>query len=179
MHATRILLGMAENNAWSNEVLHRALSGLTDGEVKATRTSFFPTIHLTLTHILLVDWFYIDGLTESGRGRAAFEVDEPYATLGEITKAQRASDRRLVEFVRSLDGESALEKKVKLLFRSGPADEKVVNVLLHLFEHQIHHRGQVHAMMSGTKVTPPQLDEFFLDGDAPAREVVMQEIGLR
>jgi len=34
-------------------------------------------------------------------------------------------------------------------------------------------------MMSGTKVTPPQLDEFFLDGDAPAREVVMQEIGLR
>jgi uncharacterized damage-inducible protein DinB len=36
--------------------------------------------------------------------------------------------------------------------------------------HQIHHRGQAHAMLAGTSVAPPQLDEFFLDYDASRRE---------
>jgi len=38
-------------------------------------------------------------------------------------------------------------------------------ILTHLFVHQIHHRGQVHAMLAGTSVPPPQLDEFFLSED--------------
>ena len=38
-------------------------------------------------------------------------------------------------------------------------------LLPHLFQHQIHHRGQAHAMLAGTGVAPPQLDEFFLDWD--------------
>jgi uncharacterized damage-inducible protein DinB len=42
-------------------------------------------------------------------------------------------------------------------------------VLNHLFVHQIHHRGQVHAMLAGTSVKPPQLDEFFLAQDEPLR----------
>jgi uncharacterized damage-inducible protein DinB len=32
---------------------------------------------------------------------------------------------------------------------------------MHLYQHQIHHRGQAHAMLSGTRIKPPQLDEFF------------------
>jgi hypothetical protein len=40
-------------------------------------------------------------------------------------------------------------------------------VLAHLFEHQIHHRGQAHAMLAGTAAKPPQLDEFFLAEEAP------------
>jgi uncharacterized damage-inducible protein DinB len=47
--------------------------------------------------------------------------------------------------------------------------ERVDRLLLHLFQHQIHHRGQIHAMLSGTHVTPPQLDEYYLDGDAALR----------
>jgi uncharacterized damage-inducible protein DinB len=43
--------------------------------------------------------------------------------------------------------------------------ETAGRTLLHLFQHQIHHRGQAHAMLAGTNVAPPQLDEFFL-GDA-------------
>ncbi len=48
---------------------------------------------------------------------------------------------------------------------SGVMLETVGNTLLHLFQHQIHHRGQVHAIPSGTRVAPPQLDEFFLEFD--------------
>jgi uncharacterized damage-inducible protein DinB len=47
--------------------------------------------------------------------------------------------------------------------------ERVDRLLLHLFQHQIHHRGQVHAMLSGTRVASPQLDEFYLEGDRQRR----------
>ena len=47
----------------------------------------------------------------------------------------------------------------------GRPKERIGAVLAHLFQHQIHHRGQAHAMLAGTDVKPPQLDEFFLDHD--------------
>ena len=48
---------------------------------------------------------------------------------------------------------------------AGLVPERLDAVLAHLFQHQIHHRGQAHAMLAGTDVPPPQLDEFFLDWD--------------
>jgi len=50
-------------------------------------------------------------------------------------------------------------------------------LLLHLFQHQIHHRGQAHAMMSATAVSLPQLDEFFVAGEAPLRAGEFTELG--
>ncbi|MGL1143213.1 hypothetical protein ACSTLN_23785 [Vibrio parahaemolyticus] len=46
-----------------------------------------------------------------------------------------------------------------------------------MFQHQIHHRGQAHAMLAGTPVAPPQLDEFFCAGDAPLRATDLAELG--
>jgi uncharacterized damage-inducible protein DinB len=51
-------------------------------------------------------------------------------------------------------------------------------VLMHLHVHQIHHRGQVHAMLAGTPVKPPQLDEFFMREELPLREAELRELGL-
>jgi uncharacterized damage-inducible protein DinB len=50
-------------------------------------------------------------------------------------------------------------------------------LLLHLFQHDIHHRGQAHAMLSATSVSPPQLDEFFAVGEAPLRAAEFAELG--
>ena len=55
--------------------------------------------------------------------------------------------------------------------------ETVGTVLPHLFVHQIHHRGQAHAMLAGTSVPPPQLDEFFCTGEAPLRAQDFAELG--
>jgi uncharacterized damage-inducible protein DinB len=55
--------------------------------------------------------------------------------------------------------------------------ERMDRLLLHLFEHQIHHRGQAHAMLSGTDIAPPQLDEFFSEGEAPLRAREFAELG--
>jgi uncharacterized damage-inducible protein DinB len=51
------------------------------------------------------------------------------------------------------------------------------HVLAHLYMHQTHHRGQVHAMLSGTPVKPPQLDEFLMPSDAPLRDEDMRALG--
>ena len=55
--------------------------------------------------------------------------------------------------------------------------ERMDRLLLHLFQHDVHHRGQAHAMLSGTSVSPPQLDEFFSAGEAPLRAAEFAELG--
>ena len=176
MDARAVLLGLAQNSAWANLRLHRACGQLTEEERRAPRTSFFPTIHGTLTHIVLVDEYYVDALEENGRGRAAFADEDPFATFAPLARAQRAVDRRLVAWVRALPDEAALERPVSLVRRTGVQVERAGAVLLHLLEHQIHHRGQAHAMLAGTRVAPPQLDEFFLDADLPLRKAELEEL---
>ena len=55
--------------------------------------------------------------------------------------------------------------------------DRAAHVLAHLFMHQTHHRGQVHAMLSGTSVPPPQLDEFLMPSDAHFRVADMAALG--
>jgi uncharacterized damage-inducible protein DinB len=55
--------------------------------------------------------------------------------------------------------------------------ERAGHVLAHLFNHQTHHRGQVHAMLAGTAVAPPQLDEFMMPSEAHLRVPDMQAFG--
>jgi uncharacterized damage-inducible protein DinB len=61
--------------------------------------------------------------------------------------------------------------------RDTPQHDSRLRLLSHLFEHQLHHRGQVHAMLSGTSVAPPQLDEFFCAGESGLRAVDFAELG--
>jgi uncharacterized damage-inducible protein DinB len=75
-------------------------------------------------------------------------------------------------------GEADLDRKVVLKRRTPVPPERIGDVLAHLFVHQIHHRGQVHAMLAGTDVPPPQLDEFFLEGDAPLIANDLAALGL-
>ena len=55
--------------------------------------------------------------------------------------------------------------------------ERCDRLLMHLFQHDIHHRGQAHAMLSSTSVAPPQLDEFFPAEEAPLRAEEFAELG--
>ena len=160
---------LARANALANQRLLTACERLGDGEFTAPRTGFFPSLKATLNHILVVDWFYVDALEGGTLGPAAWADEEPFATATELRAAQAAVDHRLLAFCQGL-GPADLTRPVQLLRSRGPVDtDNVAAVLLHLFQHQIHHRGQAHAMLSGTAVAPPQLDEFLLMEDAPRR----------
>jgi uncharacterized damage-inducible protein DinB len=170
---------MARNNAWANRRLFEACAKLDEGALRTRRISFFPSIHLTLNHILLVDWYYLDALDNGGqRWRELYALgDQPCATLVELRREQSAADRRLIAYCDAIDA-GGVEATV-ILNRPGDVQypERAGDVLAHLFQHDIHHRGQVHAMLAGTEVVPPQLDEFFLAQDAPLRAAELEALG--
>ncbi len=174
---------MAYNNAWANHRLLTACGQLPQEEFVAPRTSFFPSLWGTLNHILTVDWYYVDALERAFRGeppnresRRFFEPEEPCATCAELACEQRAVDRRLVTACIALD-DAQLELPVGVQRRTGIEYESATRLLAHLFQHQIHHRGQAHAMLAGTSVAPPQLDEFFCANEAHLRARELSELG--
>ena len=169
---------MARNNLWSNDRLHRAVLSLQPGEFEARRTSFFPSIKATLNHILSVDLFYLDMMEEGGVGLAVFDRFTEFDDPKKLAEAQTDFDRRLVAFCDRLSA-ADLERRVTTdRGEEGKIPERIGDLLAHLYLHDIHHRGQVHAMLSGTSVAPPQLDEFFLNYDLKFRREEVKRLGL-
>lgn len=169
---------MARNNLWSNDRLYRAVLQLKPGEFEAKRIGFFPSIKETLNHILGCDHLYLDFVEEGGLGAVAADDFVDFDDAAELAAAQAASDRRLIAFCDGLQL-SDLERRVVTDRRGdGMIPERIGDLLAHLFIHQIHHRGQVHAMLSGTSVNPPQLDEFFLDYDQRLRRSEVERLGI-
>jgi uncharacterized damage-inducible protein DinB len=167
---------MAYNNAWANHRLLTACLALTPEEFTAKRTGFFPSLRATLNHILIIDHFYIDAMEGGTLGPAAFAVDEPCETVAALMQAQAAVDRRLLKVVEALDS-AGLQRIVSVHRETSIQRERMDRLLLHVFQHDIHHRGQAHCMLSGTSVSPPQLDEFFAVGEAPLRAKEFAELG--
>jgi uncharacterized damage-inducible protein DinB len=177
------LLTQAYNNAWANHRLLGACAQLSQAEFEAARTGFFPSIKATLNHNLTVDWFYLDAIERSLAGRPAneaarafFEPEEPCATCAALRAEQSQCDRRLIAVCAVLDA-ATLRRDIAVPRSAGIVQEPLPRLLAHLFQHQVHHRGQAHAMLSATQVAPPQLDEFFCAGDAPLRAAEFAELG--
>jgi uncharacterized damage-inducible protein DinB len=169
---------MAANNRWSNDRLYRAVLALQPGEFEAARISFFPSIRLTLNHILAVDHLYLDFLEEGGVGADAYDAFAEFDDPRQLAAAQAEADERLIAFCGGLS-EADLDRRVATDRREdGIVPERIGDLLAHLFLHQIHHRGQMHAMLSGTSVKPPQLDEFLLDYDLELRRKEVERLGL-
>jgi len=147
---------MAYNNAWSNHRLLSTCIRLTQAEFEAARAGFFPSIQATLNHIFVVDQFYIDALEGGTLGPAAWANAVPCPTISELQAAQAAVDRRLIAWCDSLD-DSGLDRTIEVHRGTRVQRERADRLLLHLFQHQIHHRGQAHTMLCGTRIPPPQL----------------------
>ncbi|WP_417578957.1 DinB family protein [Pelagibacterium sp.] len=166
--ALRMIAKLARNNALANLRLANAVARLGDDGFLARRTGFFPSLKATLNHILVVDWFYIDALEGGTLGPGAWEDETPFATAEALYDAQRKSDARLVGLCQALNV-TDLSRPVRLHRQGKIQTERRDDVLNHLFAHQTHHRGQAHAMLAGTPVAPPQLDEFIVFDDAKFR----------
>lgn len=147
-------------NQWANGRLYDSVAALPDDEYFKDRPSFFGSIHRTLNHILLADriWF------------ARIEVTEPitvaldtelYRTLPELGTAREAEDRRIMDYLDGL-GEATLAGDLDYAnTRGDPFTTPLRLVLQHVFNHQTHHRGQVHDMLSQTDIETPVLDLLY------------------
>lgn len=167
---------LARNAHLANRRLFRAIAALRPGEWAAPRTSFFPSLKATLNHVYTVDRFYLDALKGGTLGHAAFEPVEPFATPDALQPAQFALDLAAIAFVEGLDP-AGLSRPVHIHRGSRIQTDTVADTLMHLFLHDQHHRGQVHAMLAGSSVKPPQLDEFFMADDARFRAEDLAALG--
>jgi len=167
---------MAYNNAWANHRLLAACARLPQDEFVAPRTGFFPSLRATLNHILIIDHFYVDAMEGGTLGPAAWANEEPCETVAALQQAQAGVDRRLISVATSLDA-TGLERIIHVHRGTRVQHERLDRLLLHLFQHQVHHRGQAHAMMSSTSLRPPQLDEFFSVDEAPLRAEELAALG--
>lgn len=156
------------NNAWSNHRLHTACANLTQDEFEAERSGFFPSLQRTLNHIYVIDLFYIDALEGGWLGPKAWQYEVPHSSMTELKSAQAAMDKRLIALCDALTPD-LLNDIVRVNRGTRVQNERRDRLLMHLFQHQIHHRGQAHAMLSSTPIKPPQLDEFFPEGEAVLR----------
>ena len=131
---------------------------------------------MTLNHIFVVDLFYVGALEGGWLGPKAWENPVPCPSLAELKGAQASVDNRLIAVCNALTPD-LLGGIVQVNRNIRVQTERRDRLLMHLFQHQIHHRGQAHAMLSGTIIEPPQLDEFFSIAEAPLRAAEFDCLG--
>ncbi len=161
MTALHLLVQMARNSAWANDTLFDVILPLDSRVLHLPRPVFFGSIIATLNHIHSVDLFYIDALEGGGLGREVYTAQD-FDAVDQLAKAQADADARLIAFCEALT-EQNLSDLRRTERPDGSFEERVDALLLHLFQHQVHHRGQVHGLLSHAGVAPPQLDDFHLE----------------
>jgi len=166
----------AHANRLANHRLHAAAQALGDAEFHAPRTSFFPSLAATLNHILAIDAYYIGALHRDADLPQKYRAFVPAATPGELAARQQASDERLIAWCEALT-DAGCDAIIEMDRGDHVQRDRAAHVLAHLFMHQTHHRGQAHAMLAGTAVAPPQLDEFLMPSDAGFRTADMAALG--
>jgi uncharacterized damage-inducible protein DinB len=148
----------AAYNRWANARLYQAALALGDAHYRRNVGAFFKSMHGTLNHILVTDRIWLKRLTGEGdhpdRLDAIIHDDRPALAL-----ARADEDDRIIRYVASLD-EAMLDGLQEYKTTSGkPFTQKRSDILAHLFNHQTHHRGQAHTILSicaGRE--PPPLD---------------------
>jgi uncharacterized damage-inducible protein DinB len=179
MARMNLSLIQARANRLANRRLLGAVAQLPEADFHAPRTSFFPSLALTLNHLLNVDHYYLAALHGDAAMRGIWAGYVPAVTAAELAGRQDESDERLIAFCAGLqpgDEECIVAFDRGAGIENGPR-EPVGRVLARLFMHQTHHRGQAHAMLAGTAAKPPQLDDFILLGDDKHRVADMAALG--
>lgn len=152
---------MAGYNRWANARLYEAAGRLSAAELAAPRSGFFPSLMKTLNHILVGDTVWmgrLDGAGSAGITRLDQILHTDFAAL---KAARGATDDRIVAFADGIDPRRIEEDLVYRTVAGEPMKTPVGQVLAHLFNHQTHHRGQAHAMLSSTEIAPPSIDLIY------------------
>jgi uncharacterized damage-inducible protein DinB len=147
-------------NGWANARLYAAVLALPGDAFHAETGAFFGTLCGTLNHLLVTDRIWMKRLT--GQGEAPDRLDAVlHEDLLSLSQARAREDRRLSDWIAGLSEETL---KGFIRYRRVSSAEEIEQpieaALAHLFNHQTHHRGQAHALVSrfGGKAAAPSLD---------------------
>jgi uncharacterized damage-inducible protein DinB len=151
----------AHYNAWANARLYEAARALPDADYRADRGAFFKSVHGTLNHLLVTDRVWMHRFT--GEGAPPERLDMIlFDALAALAQARVAQDARIVDYVTSLTPD-ALSGTISYRRVSTPdrMTQPLMPALAHWFNHQTHHRGQAHALLTSLTGKAPELDLLF------------------
>ena len=136
---------MAAYNRWANLLVYESAAALSEEELHRDTGAFFGSIFGTLSHLLTADRVWLNRFTGEGPRPAALN-ERPCATFPELRAARINEDGRIIAYADSLSREQ-LENQISYtpLSTPGLVQHRLSPALSHMFNHQTHHRGQVHA----------------------------------
>jgi uncharacterized damage-inducible protein DinB len=149
---------LAAYNDWANRRLYAAAAEMPNGEYRADRGAFFKSVHGTLNHLLVADRIWMKRFTAQGETPDRLDAIL-FEDLSDLRHAREAEDARISAYIGGLD-EAALALRFRYRRASTPQEfeQPLAPALLHFFNHQTHHRGQVHAILTGLGRQAPPLD---------------------
>lgn len=148
----------ARYNAWANRRLFDAAAPLPDADRRRDLGAFFGSIHRTLNHLLVTDVIWMARLR--GVAPPRWGLDHvAHDGFEDLRAARAAMDADMLGFVAGLE-EADLTRRVRYRTISAPAEvtQPLAEALAHLFNHQTHHRGQAHALLTRLTGAAPSLD---------------------
>jgi uncharacterized damage-inducible protein DinB len=149
---------LAAYNAWVNERLYDAAQLVSDVEYRKDRGAFFGSLHGTLNHLLVGDRIWMHRFT--GEGEAPTDLAAIlHENFDALRAARRDEDRRIEAYIGSLS-DAALASTIRYRTIRNPTDveQELVPLLMHFFNHQTHHRGQAHCLLTEISGAAPSFD---------------------
>jgi uncharacterized damage-inducible protein DinB len=152
---------LARYNTWANSRLYAHASTLPGEAYRRDVGAYFKSLHATLNHLLVADRIWMRRLTGTGEHPSSLGaiLFEDFASL---SAARAAEDQRIARFVEEL-APSDIERELSFESLKGiPLRQPVGEILAHLFNHQTHHRGQAHAILTQVGVAEPDSLDLFM-----------------
>ena len=156
---------MARYNRWQNRSIYAAADTLQDSERKEPRGAFFGSVHGTLNHLLWGDRMWMHRLAgwQAPSPKSIRESLDYYPDWDALQRERQSSDEAILDWADGL-APSALEGG--LSWYSGAVGHDVTRpkwlLITHLFNHQTHHRGQVHCLLTQLGAKPQDTDLPFM-----------------
>jgi uncharacterized damage-inducible protein DinB len=145
-------------NTWANQRLYTATAQLSDEQYRADRGAFFKSVHGTLNHLLVTDRIWMGRFT--GEAETGHRLDSIlFEQFAELRQARDAEDRRIEGYIGGL---TAADLDGTIRYRRVSSPEEFIQplgpALAHFFNHQTHHRGQVHCLLTALTGEAPSVD---------------------
>jgi uncharacterized damage-inducible protein DinB len=152
---------MASYNRWANRTIYGAVAGLSEDEFNRDTGAFFRSAMGTLNHILVGDRIWLKRFT--GEGEAPSTLDTIlFPAFEALRLAREAEDDRILAWVKSLN-DKALAGRFTYMTATDmrTISQRLAPALAHFFNHQTHHRGQVHMILTTLGKPSLQLDLIY------------------
>ncbi|SDR31699.1 DinB family protein [Pseudovibrio sp. Tun.PSC04-5.I4] len=168
---------LAQYNTWMNARLYECAGQLSDKQRQEDRGAFFKSVFATLNHIMVGDLIWLRRFADHPIGHESLkDLDQfphptaltsiPFTNWEELTKARQKLDAMIEEFAGEI---TVLQAESSLAYSNTkgiPANKNFGNLVLHFFNHQTHHRGQITTLLSQFGLNTPDTDLLLLCEDA-------------